>query len=433
MSSKLSNAKNTQDLLPEDHQYYTYIKKVVRHRSRQGGIRRITTPIYENKELIRTLLGDEQFNLLQDSFITAETGKEQYILRPALLFGMLRSYVQYKMSELPKPVELYSFEKAFFKRPGKLNQFDLYSVLIIGEEDPVIDAQLIKLARIIINDLKISNKVSLYFNVIGCNKCLPKYKQDLEQYYYGKEHTLCEKCNQNFAKAEYLALLDCQEEDCQILSKLAPKLPDYVCKDCKHHYERILEFLEALKIKHETSLTLLPKINCYDKVYFEFRYEDKVLIRGGRFDHLIEKLGDDPTPAAGFGMDIPAIVEAMKQEGLKVPFKDNIHVFLAQLGPDAKKKSLPLLYELREAGIKTVGAMGKGSMNQQIDLAHKLHVDYTLILGQMEVREGTIILRDMSKGKQKTMPFAKALPELKKLLGNKGLDKYKEGPDGMLS
>lgn len=431
MAKFFKTPAHTNDLLPEDQQYYTYIKKVVRHRSRQGGIRRITTPVFENESTIKTFLGEKTFKLASRNFYTVQhTDHESLILRPNLLFGMIRSYVEHQMQELPKPVELFAFEQAYLRRPGKSHEFDLYSVAIVGEEDPVLDAQLIQLVQIILKDLKVAELFQVHLSLIGCEQCRPKYLNDLEQYYYGKDHSLCTECQKQFAAGDYLGLLRCQEEDCQILAKLAPKLKAYVCKECKQHYERLREFLQALDIAYEEHEQL--SVPYYNKIYFEFKAGEREVVHGGRLDHLVEKLGGEPSPVSGLAMEIPALIEVMRGAGLKVPYKDNVHVFLAQLGPDAKKKSLPLLYKLREAGIKTVGAMGKGSMNQQIDLAHKLKVDYTLLLGQMEVMENTIILRDMKKGKQKTIPFDKALPELKKLLGVDQLDKYTEGQDGLI-
>lgn len=435
MSQEFKCPYHTRDVLPEDHQYHTYIKKVVRHRSRQGGIRRITTPTFEDKDIFETLLGKEQFQKIENLFMRIKRPESNKIclMRPNLVFGILRSYVEQRMEELPKPIELYAFEKAYLKRADRNHEFDTYTVVILGEDDPVLDTQLIKLGLIIFKDLKIEKKVKLHLNTLGCPNCLPKYINNLEQHYYGKEHSMCQKCQEDLKRGDLLKLLNCPEEDCQILAKVAPKIQDYLCKDCSDHFERLNKFLEALEIKYELDATLLPSIHFYQKTYFEFRVNDKTILQGGRFDQLLEKICDEQTPAVGFELCISSLVEVLKEEGLKVPYKDNVHVFLAQLGADAKEKSLPLLYKLREEGIKTVGAMGKGSMNQQIDLAHKMKVDYALILGQIEVNEGTIILRDMKKGKQKTIPFEKAISELKKLLGTKSLDKYKEGPDGMLT
>jgi histidyl-tRNA synthetase len=138
-------------------------------------------------------------------------------------------------------------------------------------------------------------------------------------------------------------------------------------------------------------------------------------------------MGGQKTPACGFAAGIERIVAAMKREKIRVPEKDDLHVFVAQLGDQAKKKCLPLIAELRERGVRTMGALGKGAIKTQMRLADKFKVPYTLILGLTEVREGNIIIRDMSVGTQVTVPFDTAVDEVVKRIGEKNLDIYTPG------
>ncbi|MBI3619367.1 hypothetical protein HY213_05040, partial [Candidatus Peregrinibacteria bacterium] len=131
-----------------------------------------------------------------------------------------------------------------------------------------------------------------------------------------------------------------------------------------------------------------------------------------------------PTPGMGFAGGIERIIWHMKEAGVRVPNKDQVDVFVAQLGPEAKKKCLALVSRLRELGVHTMGALGEASLKSQMRLADKFDVRYTLLLGKLEVKEGTIIVRDMKAGKQKQMKFDEAIPEVIKLLGKENLDTY---------
>ena len=172
-------------------------------------------------------------------------------------------------------------------------------------------------------------------------------------------------------------------------------------------------------------------LDYYTQTVFEFWASEvgaqNAVGGGGRYDGLVELMGGPETPAVGFALGIERIINQMKTNNVRVPSKDEVHIFVAQLGDEAKKKSLRLIDDLREAGVRTVGALGKGSMKAQMRLADKFAVPYCLILGATEVREGVVILRDMSKGQQRAVPMADAVAEVIKVIGEANLDTYSPG------
>ena len=172
-------------------------------------------------------------------------------------------------------------------------------------------------------------------------------------------------------------------------------------------------------------------LDYYTQTVFEFW--DKETVRknavggGGRDDGLVVLMGGVSTPAVGFGLGIERLIAHMKAANVKVPSKDEVHVFVAQLGDEAKKKCLKIIDSLRERGVRTVGALGKGSMKAQMRLADKFKVPYCLILGATEVREGVVIVRDMSKGIQHSVPMDDVVDEVVDLIGEDNLDTYSPG------
>ena len=435
---KLQTPLGTFDILPDEHIYYTHIKKVVRHRCRQSGFRRITTPSFEYSDVFQRGIGDTTDIVQKEMYTFNDRNERSLSLKPEGTAGVVRAYIQHGMKELPQPVELYYIEPHFrYDRPqkGRYRQFWQYGSEIIGESDPALDAQIVHLSHKILEDLGVAHLFTLQVNSIGCPICRATYITDLQNYYFGKERSLCENCVGRLHKNP-LRLLDCKEEDCQILAQLAPQLKTYLCKECREFHSHFLEFLDEVGIKYEKNDHLVRGLDYYTKTVFEFwdrqQGSQNSIGGGGRYDGLVELMGGQPTPAVGVAFGMERIIQNMKHEKIHVPSKDDMHVFVAQLGDDAKKKCLKLLWELRERGIKSVGALGKASMKAQLHLADRFNVPYTLILGITEVRDGTIIIRNMEKGQQRIVPFDTVLDEVVKLIGENNLDTYSPGEIGYL-
>lgn len=425
--------KGVHDILPDDYEFYTYIKKVVRHRARQAGYRRISTPIFEYTELFKRSIGDSSDIVSKEMYTFEDKKGRSLTLKPEGTAGVARAFIQHGMSQLPQPVLLYYFEPHFrYDRPqkGRYRQFWQFGFEILGESDPALDAQVIQLACKIHEDLGIGGLFNLQLNTIGTADARKKYMQVLEDYYVGKERSLCEDCKHRLT-TNPLRLFDCKQEDCQILAQLAPVMKDYLDKDSLEYHEELLEYLDESGIEYEENPKLVRGLDYYSKTVFEFWDKNdgaqNAIGGGGRYDGLIELMGGQHTPAVGYAAGIERIIANMKKEKIRVPSKDELHVFVAQLGKEAKKKCFPLIEDLREAGLKTMGALGKGSINTQMKLADKFKVSYTVLIGITEVREGTAIIRDMEKGVQETVKVEEVVDRLVKLIGEDSLDRYSPG------
>ncbi|MFH1218500.1 MAG: histidine--tRNA ligase [Candidatus Peregrinibacteria bacterium] len=425
--------RGVHDILPDDYEFYTFIKKVVRHRARQAGFRRISTPIFEFTEVFKRSIGDTSDIVSKEMYTFEDRKGRSLTLKPEGTAGVARSYIQNGMAGWPQPVLLYYFEPHFrYDKPqkGRYRQFWQFGFEIIGESDPALDAQCIQLAQKIHKDLGIAEFFNLQINTIGTPEARGKYMQVLEDYYVGKERSLCENCKIR-VKQNPMRLLDCKEEDCQILAELAPVMRDYLDKESLDFHEELKGYLDEIGMKYEENPRLVRGLDYYTKTVFEFWDKDEgaqnAVCGGGRYDGLIELMGGQSTPAVGFASGVERIIANMKREKIRVPSKDELHVFVAQLGVEAKKKCLRLIEELREAGIKTMGALGKGSINIQLKLADKFKAPYAVLIGITEVREGTAIVRDMKKGVQETVKMEKVAGRLVKLIGEKNLEKYSPG------
>lgn len=430
---KYRSPKGVHDVLPADNQYMTYIKKAVRHRARQAGYKRIDPPIFEERTLFERGIGAHTDIVEKELFGVGRKGADEatdYALRPEFTAGICRSYIQHGMAELPQPVELYSIGPCFrYDRPqkGRYRQFHQFDFEVIGLSDPSIDAQMIQVAWKIFDDLSIQSRLTLQINNIGNAEDRKAFVEALKEYFVGKERNLPEIDRKRVA-TNPLRLLDSKEEDTQILVKMAPKLSQFVSEESKKYHSDLLEYLTELGIPFTENANLVRGLDYYNQTVFEFwdssTGAQNAVGGGGRYDYLIEQLGGKPTPGVGFAVGMERVVWHMQEAGVEAPFKDQVDVFVAQLGPEAKKKCLKLVSELRELGVHTVGALGEASLKSQMRLADRFQAKYCLLLGQLEVKEGTIILKDMTAGKQKQIPFAKAIPEVIKVIGKENLDTY---------
>jgi len=413
----------------------TYIKKAVRHRARQAGFKRIDTPVFENRSIFERGIGEhtdvvEKELYLVNSKQKADDDSVAFALRPEFTASICRSYIEHGMQQLAQPVQFYSIGPCFrHDRPqkGRYRQFHQFDFETIGLKDPSLDAQLIQVMTKILKDLRISERLTLQINNIGTNEHRKAFAQAIKDFFIGKERHLPELDRK---RLEYnpMRLLDSKEEDTQILLKNAPTLSQFVDDESRQYHETVLEYLDALDIAYIPNEGLVRGLDYYNQTVFEFwdasTGAQNAVGGGGRYDSLIELLGGKPTPGLGAAFGMERVIWHMKEAGVQAPDKDQVDVFVAQLGPEAKKECLKLITQLRDRGVHTVGALGEASLKSQMRLADKFEARYTLLLGKMEVKEGTIILRDMKAGKQKQMAYKQAIPQLIKLLGEGNLDTY---------
>ncbi|MBU1151593.1 histidine--tRNA ligase, partial [Patescibacteria group bacterium] len=286
--------KGVHDILPEDYDYHTFIKKVVRHRGRQAGFKRISTPIFEYTNVFIRSIGEGSDIVTKEMYTFEDKKGRKLTLKPEGTAGVVRSYIQNGMSQLPQPVLLYYFEPHFrYDRPqkGRYRQFWQFGFEILGESDPALDAQLIKMACKIHEDLGIAELFKLQLNTIGSAEDRRKYMDVLRDFFVGKERSLCEDCLNRLEKNP-MRILDCKEEDCQILAQLAPKMMDSLDKDSIAYHEELKGYLDEIGIEYEENDQLVRGLDYYNRTVFEFwdktNGSQNAIGGGGRYDSLVE-------------------------------------------------------------------------------------------------------------------------------------------------
>ncbi|MCK5081160.1 MAG: histidine--tRNA ligase [Candidatus Moranbacteria bacterium] len=419
---KFQTVRGMRDILPEEQIYWNKIRKAVDRVAVDYNYGRIDTPIVEPTNLFERTTGKETDVVKKEMYKFETQSGKKVSLRPEGTPSIVRAYIEHGMRTKPSPIKLFYIGPMFrHDRPqkGRYREFFQFGFEAIGEQDPILDAQIIQTALRIFSSIGIS-KTALQVNSIGCQECRPNYDNLLVSYLKNRKQALCMDCKDRLKKNP-LRILDCKEEKCTQVVTQAPQAVDHLCPDCKKHFIYLLECLDELKITYSINPHLVRGLDYYTKTVFEIWSKDDeegrvALGGGGRYDYLVEKLGGKKTPGVGFAAGMDRIVEEMKERGIKGAKTSQPKVFLAQLGDLAKMKSLSIFQGLEKAGITVAESFGRGNLKTQLKKANQLKVDLVLIMGQRESLDETVIIKDMTGGNQEVVTLGKVVIEVKKKL-----------------
>ena len=435
-NAKFQTPTGMHDILFDEQKYFQRIYKISQDITDFYGFKKIDTPILENAELFSKGLGISTDIVQKQMYVFKTKGDDFLSLRPEGTAPVVRSFLQHGMINMPQPVKLWywgPFFRAESPQAGRDRQFWQLGLETLGEKNSVADAQIIQIFYNILQELRIKDLI-VEVNSIGDNQCRPYYKKLLNNYLKSRESSLCSDCKRRFKKNP-LRVLDCKEEKCQQVKSQAPQTTDHLCEECKNHFKEVLEFLDEINLPYRLNPYLVRGLDYYTKTVFEIfsepagskkdssaegespEQEKKLaLAGGGRYDILVKFLGGKDVPAIGGAMGIERIIQVMKGRNLKFSEEAPAKVFLAQLGGLAKRKSLKIFEDFRREKVSIAESFGRDSLKMQLGRANKLGIRYVLILGQKEALDGTVIIRDMSSGKQEIVKIEKVVAEIKKRL-----------------
>jgi histidyl-tRNA synthetase len=420
----LHTLRGMKDIVPSEQPYWDQVRRVSERLARDYGFLRLDTPLVEFSNLYVRSIGEGTDIVDKEMYTFVTKGGDKVALRPELTAGNCRAYIQNGMHVLSKPVKLFSTGPVYrYDRPqeGRYREHHQVNYDAFGELDPILDAQIILIAHRLIQSLGIKT-FQIQVNSIGCPTCRKDYRELLISYLESKKNKLCQDCKVRM-ETNPLRVLDCKEDKCAQVAASAPQSIDHLCEECRTHFKSLLEYLDEMDLPYIINPQLVRGLDYYTKTVFEIwsGSEDgkKYAIGGGgRYDKLMKNMGGEDTPAIGFAVGIERLVIEMKRVQAKPYRPPKPKVFMAQLGSLAKKKSLRLFSELEKNGILTAESFGRGSLKSQLKVANRIGVELTLILGQKETLDGTVIVKNMVTGVQETVSVEKLVDHIKKKLKN---------------
>ncbi len=429
---RLSRLRGMKDILFDEYRYWDVVVEKALDLADVYGFKKIDTPVLEYYDLYERATGQDTDIVSKEMYMFTDKSGEKLALRPEATPGLVRSYIEHGMFNLPQPVKMAWMGPLFrHEKPqsGRLRQFWQFNLEVFGEPSPVADAQLILIGYNFFKELQIDVEVQI--NSIGCKDCRREYLEKLVEFYKerGRRSKLCADCRKRLVKNP-LRMLDCKEEQCIEMISEAPQIVDFLDDACREHFIKVLEYLDELDILYNLNPFLVRGLDYYNRTVFEFRpvageNDDNGARRqaelggGGRYDDLIEFMGGRPTPAVGFAIGIERTILKIKENNIPLKFGSRDHIFIAQLGDQAKRKAFALFEEMRRSGFSVRQSFTKDSLKLQLEEANRIGAKITVILGQKEIMDGTALLRDMDSGIQEVIDYKKIQSEVSKRLEDK--------------
>jgi histidyl-tRNA synthetase len=408
----------TLDILPEDQHYWYHVRGWARRLAELAGFERLDLPIFEVTELFARGIGTGTDIVDKEMYTFTDRGDNRLTLRPEFTAGVVRAYIEHGLHVRTQPQKLYNFGPIFrYERPqaGRYRQHTQFNIEILGEQDPAADVEVMALVWDLYAGLGFRD-LTFQLNSTGCPRCRPGYVETLRAYYAGHHDDICEDCHRRLERSP-LRVLDCKADQCQPIIASAPHFLDHVCGECAEHFHTLCEYLDLLGRVYAVNHRLVRGLDYYTKTVLEVWAAgigaQAAVCGGGRYDGLIELLGGAPTPAVGIAVGLERIILVMKDIGVEVPSLPAPSVFLAHLGPQAKREALRVADALRREGVGAWIAFGERGLKSQLREAGKRAANHVVILGENELEAGVATVRDMRAGEQASVELTGLVEWLK--------------------
>lgn len=412
-----SAPKGTKDILPSQVYKWHYVEKAFADLCGRYGFSEIRTPSFEHTELFARGVGDTTDIVQKEMYTFEDYGKRSITLKPEGTSPVARAFVEHKAYADVQPTKYYYNTPCFrYEKPqsGRLRAFHQFGVEVFGTSDMIADAEVICLANDFLQELGIKN-VELQINSVGCPECRKAHRKALRDFLRPKYDELCDTCKDRYERNP-LRILDCKSPVCQELVKGAPLMIDYLCDDCKQSFEQVQKNLTSMGVEFVVNPGIVRGLDYYTKTAFEFVTTSigaqGTVCGGGRYDHLMEELGGPPIPGVGFGLGIERLLLTMEANGIEIPEPDTTEVFIAVMGDEAKAFGLKLLHQLRQKGVRAEMDSLARNIKGQFKYANRIHAKKTVVIGENELAEKKVSIKDMATSEQREVDMDNILQEL---------------------
>lgn len=409
----LKAPRGTKDILPSESYLWQYMETTAKKVFDLANYQEIRTPIFEDTQVFLRGVGDTT-DIVNKEMYTFEQSNRSFTLKPENTAGVARSYVEHGMHRLPSPLKLWYLAPMFrYERPqaGRQRQFHQVGVELLGATEPSADAEAIMVAMEFLKELKVE-KLSLEINSIGCPECRNEYRENIKKVTKPYLNEFCEDCNERYEKNP-LRMLDCKNKKCkELMSK--PEIQevigaDFICNECKDHFEKVKEYLDSLSVEYVVNKQLVRGLDYYTRTVFEITSNalgsQNAVCGGGRYDHLLETIGGMATPAVGWAMGMERLLTLIPKPEMK-----GLKCFVVS---NNTTETMKLIKELRENAISCDFDVFNKKFGKQFEKASKLGVKHALILGDDEINENKLTIKNLETREQETLSREDAIVRLK--------------------
>lgn len=399
----IQKPKGTKDILPDEVFKWQYIEEKVKKIFENTGMKEIRVPVFEHTELFSRGVGETTDVVQKEMYTFEDKGGRSITLRPEGTAGVVRSYIENGMASMPTPMKLW-YEMAMYRyenvQKGRLREFRQIGTEILGTSSYLADVEAIMLGVRIFEELNIPN-VKLNLNSIGCPECRKKYQDALREFIRPNLDKYCDTCKTRYEKNP-MRILDCKEKRCKEMNQGAPIILDYLCDDCREHFENVKTMLTKLGVDYEIDAGIVRGLDYYTRTVFEFVSEDDGLtvLGGGRYDGLVKEVGGQDTPAVGFAMGVERLLEVFDRYNKDLVKEKSMDLYIANIGEKANDFATKLVLELRNAGVFVEKDICERSLKAQFKYADKNNAKFVLTLGDDEVEAKKARIKNMQTGEE---------------------------------
>lgn len=418
--------RGTQDLLPEQTPKWQKVESILHELSRVYRYKEIRTPIFEQTELFQRGVGDTTDIVQKEMYTFEDRGGRSLTLRPEGTASTVRSYVEHKMfGYADQPVKL-SYMGPMFRyerqQAGRYRQFVQFGVEAIGSADPAIDAEVLAFAMDIYQTVGLKD-LKLVINSLGDKETRDAHRTALINHFQPHIGEFCSDC-QNRLEKNPLRILDCKKDHEHPLMQSAPALTDYLTESASEYFEKVKNYLDVLGIQYEVDPNLVRGLDYYNHTAFEIMSTADgfgaitTLCGGGRYNGLVEDIGGPNVPGIGFALSIERLLLALEAEGVQLDVEDGLDLYIVALGEEAKLKAVELLSTFRTKGISADMDYVDRKMKAQMKSADRLGAKYVIVLGESELEEAAVNVKEMATGTEEKVPFIELVNYLAKHISN---------------
>ncbi|MGN0806316.1 MAG: histidine--tRNA ligase [Candidatus Coproplasma sp.] len=407
----ISVPKGTKDVLPEDSYKWQFIEESARQVAKAFNIREIRTPVFEHTELFLRGVGETTDVVTKEMYTFEDKGGRSITLKPEGTAGTARMFIENGLANQPLPLKAFYITPCYrYERPqaGRLREFHQFGIEVFGSAQPETDAEVIFAASTFLNKIGVKS-TRLELNSIGCKSCRAEYNQALKDYFRPHLEKMCRTCNERFEKNP-LRMIDCKEEGCKKITAGAPKILDYLCPDCKAHFEKVKSLLTGLGVEYTVNPDIVRGLDYYTRTVFEFVSTDigaqGTVCGGGRYDKLISELGGGEVPAIGFAAGIERLLLLMDNTGVHFPEKPVPAIYIGGMDDGSRQKAFALVSELRLNGIAAECDLMNRSVKAQLKYADKCGARFVAIIGETELQSGRVDIKKMADGTKENIALA---------------------------
>ncbi len=410
----INRVKGFKDILHEEGKIYEKIIGIAKEFFELNGFKQITTPILEKTELFVRSIGETTDIVQKEMFTFQDKNGEYLTLRPEGTAPVVRAYIENNLYAYGNIHKFYYYGPMFRReRPqkGRLRQFHQIGIECFGSTSPLLDAHVIYILDNLIKNFKIKESL-IEINSIGCKNCRPEFKEELKKYLFKFKEDLCNDC-QNRMEKNPLRVLDCKNDRCKEVVKDSPKILDFLCDECKTHFEMVKKFLKYFKVDYKINPFMVRGLDYYTRTVFEavstLLGGQNAVGAGGRYDGLVNEIGGKNIPGIGFALGIERIILLSELESeIK-----NTDVYLILLGENVYEKGLEIYQNLVNENIVVEFDYEMKGLKNQLKKADRLGARFAVIIGEDELKEQVLLLRDLKESKQEKISFQELLKKLR--------------------